>query len=31
MIVTTDTPVPAEVLDGLVGEPDFYAARGVDL
>ena len=31
MIVTTDTPVPSSVLDGLLGEPDFYAARAVDL
>jgi len=31
MIVTTDTPVPDEVLDALVAEPDFYAARAVDI
>jgi predicted regulator of amino acid metabolism with ACT domain len=31
MIVTTDTPVPDDVLATLVGEPDFYAARAVDL
>jgi hypothetical protein len=31
MIVTTDMPVPAGVLSSLVGEPDFHAARAVDL
>jgi D-3-phosphoglycerate dehydrogenase len=31
MIVTTDTPVPADVLTALVGEPDFHAARAVDV
>jgi hypothetical protein len=31
MIVTTDTPVPSGLLDSLVAESDFYAARAVDL
>jgi len=31
MIVTTDTPVFDEVLSDLVSEPDFYAARSVDV
>ncbi len=31
MIVTTDTPVFDEVLSDLVSQPDFYAARSVDV
>jgi D-3-phosphoglycerate dehydrogenase len=31
MIVTTDTPVPDAVLQELLGGPDFFAARAVDL
>jgi D-3-phosphoglycerate dehydrogenase len=31
MVVTTDTPVPHGVLDGLLAEDDFFAARAVSL
>jgi D-3-phosphoglycerate dehydrogenase len=31
MVVTTDTPVPHAVLDGLLGDDDFFAARAVNL
>jgi D-3-phosphoglycerate dehydrogenase / 2-oxoglutarate reductase len=31
MIVTTDTPVPGAVLDQLLAQHDFFAARAVSL
>jgi D-3-phosphoglycerate dehydrogenase len=31
MVVTTDDPVPHAVLDALVAEDDFFAARAVSL
>jgi D-3-phosphoglycerate dehydrogenase / 2-oxoglutarate reductase len=31
MVVTTETPVPQDVIDGLVAEPDFVAGRAVSL
>ena len=31
MIVTTDAPVTATVLDSVLALPDFFAARSVDL
>jgi D-3-phosphoglycerate dehydrogenase / 2-oxoglutarate reductase len=31
MVLTTDAPVPAEVIDEIAAQDDFFAGRGVDL